>query len=407
MSTCLVRRGQSPLSDKGDCPLWKRRSPSIAAIAALLVVSQAYACDNTLEATVSAKPDDTDSRDALARSCARDGEPAAALTHYDLLLAHDAANVDWLLGKSQALVALQRPREALPLLEKGRQIAPAYEDVWRVNATALESLDEFASADALLRDAARAFPQSSWPEVRRQALAERRLLERGTRLSIDASYEDISGGRPAWRGATFGIDRRLDAGQRLLAGLHLEERFDTQDEQGYLGYAGRMNSDWSYAVTGDASPDAEVLPEWSLAFETGRGLPGARSIGFRARHASYSSVNVDTLAGTIEQYLDWFRVSYTLNVAKTSGIDDPGFAHLIRTSHDYGHDSFVTLALGFGEEAETVAPGLVQVTDTKVVSLNGVHWRSAAWGISWEAGWYEQGNLYDRIRVRLGLEHRF
>ncbi len=379
----------------------------IVAMAAVLAAPAAYACDATLEAALSAKPDDTDSRDALARSCVRDGEPETALTHYDLLLAHDAANVDWLLGKSQALIALQRPREALPLLEKARRIAPAYEDVWRMSATTLESLGEFASADALLADAARAFPQSSWPEQRRQTLAERRLLERGTRLSIDASYEDISGGRPAWHGATVGIDRRLDVDQRLLAGLHLEERFDTQDEQVYLGYAGRMNNDWSYAVTGDASPDAEVLPEWSLAFETGRGLPGARSIGFRARHASYSSVSVDTLAGTIEQYLDWFRISYTLNVARTSDIDDPSFAHLVRTSHDYGRDSTVTLALGFGEEAETVAPGVVQVTDTKVVSLNGVHWRSAAWGISWEAGWYEQGDLYDRIRVRLGLEHRF
>jgi YaiO family outer membrane protein len=381
--------------------------PLIAAMAVMLEASPAFACDAALEAVVSAKPDDTDSRDALARSCARDGESTAALTHYNLLLAHDAGNVDWLLGKSQALVALQRPREALPLLERGREIAPGYEDVWRLNATTLESLGEFAAADSLLAEAARTFPQSSWPEERRWALAERRLLERGSRLSIDASYEDLSGGRPAWRGATVGIDRRLDANRRVLAGVHLEERFDTRDEQVVLGYADRMNQDWSYAVNGDVAPDADVLPEWSLAFETGRGLPGERSISFRARHASYSTANVDSLAGTIEQYLDWFRVSYALNVAKVSDIDDPSFAHLIRASHDYGRDSYVTLALGFGEEAETVAPGVVQVTDTKVVSFNGVHWRSAAWGISWEAGWYEQGDLYDRIRVRLGLEHRF
>jgi YaiO family outer membrane protein len=376
-------------------------------LAVLLAAPAAFACDATLEAAVGAKPDDTDSRDALARSCARDGQPAQALTHYDVLLVRDANNVDWLLGKSQALVALGRPREALPLLERGREVAPAYEDVWRLNATALESVDEYAQADALLVDAGRAFPQSTWPDKRRRALGERRLLERGTRLSVDASYEDLSGDRPAWRGATVALDRRLDEHQRIFAGLHLEERFDTQDEQVLLGYAGRLSNDWSFATSGDVSPNAEVLPEWSLAFEAGRGLPGARSLGFRARHASYSSVNVDMLAGTVEQYFEKLRVSYTLNVAKTSDIDDPSFAHLIRASHDYGRDSYVTLALGFGEEAETVAPGVVQVTDTKVVSLNGLHWRSAAWGISWEAGWYEQGDLYDRIRVRLGLEHRF
>ena len=380
---------------------------ALAAVAAVLAVPAAIACDAAQEAVVAARPDDTDARDALALSCARAGRADAALAIYEELLTRDGDNVDWLLGKSQALVALQRSREALPLLERGRQIAPTYEDVWRVNATALESLDEFARADALLADAARAFPQSGWPAERRRALAERRLLERGTRLSIDASYEDLSGSRPSWRGATIGIDRRLDGPRRILAGLHLEERFDRRDEQVALAYVDRLNDVWSYSVSGDVSPDAEVLPEWSLVLEAGRALPGGRSIGFRARHASYATVDVESLAASIEQYLEWFRVAYALNAAKPSGIDDPSLGHALRIARDYGRDSHVTLALGYGEEAETIAPGIVQVTDIRSISLNGVHWRSAAWGYSWEAGWYEQGDLYNRIRIRLGLEHRF
>ena len=67
----------------------------------------------------------------------------------------------------------------------------------------------------------------------------------------------------------------------------------------------------------------------------------------------------------------------------------------------------MTLALGYGEEAETIAPGVVQVTDIRSVSVNGLHWRDAAWGFTWEAGWYEQGDLYDRVRVSLGLQYRF
>ena len=152
-------------------------------VAGLLAAPVALACDASLEATVAAKPDDTDSRDALARSCARAGRQEAALQQYDVLLAHDSANVDWLLGKSQALIALGRPREALPLLEDARRRAPAYEDVWRLNANALDQLDEFDAADSLLAEAQKQFPTSTWPRERREALAERRLLERGTRLS--------------------------------------------------------------------------------------------------------------------------------------------------------------------------------------------------------------------------------
>ncbi len=372
-----------------------------------LAASPALACDAALQATVAARPDDTDTRDALARSCAKAGSYEDALRHYDLLLVRDANNVDWIVGKSQALLALDRPREALPLLERARTLAPAYEDIWRLNATALDALDRFDAADALLADASARFPASAWPRERREALAERRLLERGTRLSADLSYEDLSGGRPAWKGASLGFDHRLGGSRHLFGGLHLEERFDTRDEQILVGYADRLNDVWSYGVSADASPDAQILPEWSVTLETGRALARAWSLGLRYRHGSYETSDVDTLATSLEKYVGAYSLGYSLNTAKVSDISDPHFGHLLRLNRDYGDANRVALVVGFGEEAETVAPGVVQVTDTRSVSLNGVHWTGAAWGLSWEAGWYEQGDFYDRIRIRLGLEHRF
>jgi YaiO family outer membrane protein len=399
----LFGKGERPLLKgrvhfgKGGCPLF----------VLLLAAPAAFACDAGLEAAVAARPDDLEVRESLARACQRAGRPEEALAAYDVLLAHDADNVDWLLGKGQALLALDRASESVPILDRGRTLAPAYEDVWRLQAAALEASGKFAWADELLSEAARAFPQSAWPAEKRRALAEERLLERGTRLTLDASYEDLSGGRDAWQGATVGIDRRLGDASHLLAGMHLEERFDRRDEQIFAGFADRLDEHWSYAVSVDGAPDAEVLPEWSLALEAGRALGGGRSLGLRVRHASHTAVDVDSLTATLEQYMELLRVSYSLNTAKTSGIDDPSFGHTLRLARDYGRDSHVTLALGYGEESETVAPGVVQVTDVRSVSLHGLHWRSAAWGVSWEIGWTEQGDLYDRTRVRLGLEHRF
>jgi len=384
----------------------KGRVPFVISLM-LLVSPPALACDAALEATVAARPDDIDTRDALARSCAKSGSHDKALRHYDLLLARDANNVDWLLGKSQSLLALDRPREALPLLERARALAPAYEDVWRLHVNALDATDAFDAADSLLAAAAAQFPASNWPRERRDALAERRLAERGTRLSADLSYEDVSGGRPAWKGASLGLDRRLDAQRHLFGGLRLEERFDTRDEQVLAGYADRLDDDWSYGISADAAPDAEILPEWSVALEAGRALPDAWSLGLRYRHARHSTADVDTLSTSVEKYVDAWSLGYALNAAKVSDIDDPHFGHLLRLNRDYGDANRVALVVGFGEEAETVAPGVVQVTDTRSVSLAGVHWTGAAWGLAWDAGWYEQGDLYDRFRIRLGLEHRF
>ena len=384
----------------------KGRVPFVISLM-LLVSPPALACDAALEAAVAARPDDTDIRDALARSCAKAAQHEDALRHYDLLLARDANNVDWLLGKSQALLALDRSREALPLLERARVLAPAYEDVWRLNATALAALESFDAADSLLAEAAARFPASTWPRERREALVERRLLERGTRLSADLSYEDLSGGRPAWKGASLGFDHRLGGSRHLFSGLHLEERFDIRDEQILVGYADRLNDAWSYAVSVDASPDAQILPEWSVTLEAGRALADVWSLGLRYRHGSYETSDVDTLSTSVEKYVGTYSFGYSLNTAKVSDISDPHFGHLLRLNRDYGDANRVGLVVGFGEEAETVAPGVVQVTDTRSVSLNGVHWTGTAWGLSWEAGWYEQGDFYDRIRIRLGLEHRF
>ena len=229
----------------------------------------------------------------------------------------------------------------------------------------------------------------------------------GIRLSADVSYEELSGDRSAWKGASIGVNGRLGEHRHAFAGLHLEERFDTRDEQLQLGYSARLGDAWSYGISGELAPDADVLPEWGVALDAGRALPDHWGIGLRLRHASYQSSDVDTFSVLLDKYVDAWSVGYSLNTSKTSGIDDPSFGHLLRLAREYGDSSRAALVVGFGEEAETVAPGVVQVTDTRSIALAGLHWTSAAWGIAWEAGWYEQGDLYDRFRIRLGLEHRF
>ncbi len=339
----------------------------------LLTPAVAVACDAALQATVDQNPELTDEREALARSCARAGNPAAALAEFERLLERDANNVDWLFGMALALRALGRPREALPVLVRAKSIAPDYEDVAKAHASVQAEIEE---------------------------------LDRRTRLSVGVSHEDLSGGRPAWKAVTATIDQRLGEHSHVFGGINVEERFETQDEQFTAGFAGRIAGDWSYSAALDLTPDAEILPEWNLAVEAGRALPGNRGISLRARHSSYDTVDVDSLAATIEQYASWLRVAYTLNAAQPTDLDW-SFGHTLRISHDYGDANYMTLALGYGEEAETIAPGVVQVTRNRSASVNGLHWRNTVWGIAWEAGWYEQGDLYDRIRLRLGLEYRF
>ena len=67
-------------------------------------------------------------------------------------------------------------------------------------------------------------------------------------LSLAASHEELSGGRDPWRSVTFNINKPLDDRRRVLAGLHVEERFQARDEQFTAGYVDRLSDDWSWSA---------------------------------------------------------------------------------------------------------------------------------------------------------------
>jgi len=356
-------------------------------------------------AAASEKAFDTDAAYARATADLRAGRHEAAAERFAVLLQRDPNNADWLLGRGQSLLALGRPAEAVPVLEKARGFAPAYEDVWRAELNALEASDQSRKAEALLEEAARQFPRSEWPRLRRAELRERELLRTGTRLSINGSYERLSDDKGKWRTLAVDIDHPLRRALRLIGGVHGEERFGEQDGQLAAGLVSRFG-DWVAVVSGDVAPDAVVLPQSSIQLEIGRPITRTVSLGLRARHARHETVDVDTIAATVEAAIADLVVAYSLVATQPTDLDF-GYGHNLRVSREYGSSSRVSVVLSHGEEAETVAPGQVLVTQVDSIAIVGLHWLSPAWGWAWEVGYHEQGDLYNRSRVRLGLEHRF
>lgn len=359
-----------------------------------------------LESAVESAPQDTDARYALARAYARAGRFTDAEREYDTLLARNADDVDWLLGKSQTLLATQRARVALPFLAKARRLAPDYEDVWRAEATALEAAGDERAALALLDSAAKRFPAAKWPAERRGRLADARLLESGTRLSASAAYEDLSGENDPWRSASVAVSFPIGGSSWLATALALERRYGRQDEQIAASVAHRLPARWSVDVGLAATPEAELLPKHDAHLELARPVGRRTSIALRYRRSHYDAVDVNALAATGEHGFGRYRVAYTVTGTRPTDIDVT-FGHALRMARDYGVGSSVTALVARGDEAETVSPGNVLVTRVTTLAVYGLHWRSAAWGWSWSASWTEQGDFYERLGVRLGVEHRF
>lgn len=108
---------------------------------------------------------DHQARFLLARVLAWQGKRREALIEYDALIKADPRDGDYLLGKAQALVWDGKPVQALPLLKTARRIAPQYEEVWRLQITALIAVgDEFRlrQARTIRAMAAARFPRSEW-----------------------------------------------------------------------------------------------------------------------------------------------------------------------------------------------------------------------------------------------------
>lgn len=359
-----------------------------------------------LKQRVAANPGDTDARYALALAHLRAGEPEAANSQFEELLAVDADNADWLLGRAQALMALGQPADAVPLLEHARVRAPDYEDLWRVEAAALAASEQYVRARDLLDAAAGRFASADWLPAQRAAVRERELLSEGTRASLNSSYERLSDDKGEWRAVALDFNHPLRPAMQVQLGLHAEERFGQRDSQLAAGVVHRFDSGWVTALGGDIAPDASILPRSSLQLEVGRSITQHMGFGVRARQARHETVTVDVLAATADLSVASYRFAYSLTATRPTDLDT-SYGHSLRLSRDYGSASHVSLALAHGEEAETIAPGRVLVTRNNTIALMGVHWKSAAWGAAWEIAYHEQGDLYYRMRVRLGLEHRF
>ena len=83
-------------------------------------------------------------RDARAAWVAGDVDAAAAI--FAALAEQHPDNADYLLGHGQGLLATQRSAQAVPVLERALELAPAYLDVMQVLLRAYEILGEDTAA---------------------------------------------------------------------------------------------------------------------------------------------------------------------------------------------------------------------------------------------------------------------
>ena len=113
-------------------------------------------------------PKDVDALHLLARSYAWSNQYDQANRIYDQLLKLEHDNTQYLFGKAQALIWLNKSQSAIPLLDEVRKNAPPNPDVWRLQIMALQQSnnpEDKQLAKQLGQEAKELFPKIYWEGI--------------------------------------------------------------------------------------------------------------------------------------------------------------------------------------------------------------------------------------------------
>lgn len=338
----------------------------------------------TLEAHLARQPTDSEARFLLARVLTWQGQPHRALPLYEELLASQPGNADYLLGQGQAFLSAGSPQQALESLERAARLAPEYEDVQQAIQQARAALRVPATDSAV---------PASPPAQRRHE------------LELSARQDWLDRGLDNWRNQRLDYVSTQPQGPGWYGALLREQRFGEWDEGAELGAVIPLDANWTLQPEAGYQPSPYFLPQWHADLRLQRRLPDGYLGALSLRRTEYEATRVDRLALSTERYWGNWRAGYTLNLTEVANAGTP-VGHDFALDHYYDGLSHAGVRLTLGEE-EAVEEQQVITSDVRATSLQGRHWLSARWAVSWAAGYHRQGDYYDRHWLRLGLRHAF
>lgn len=220
------------------------------------------------------------------------------------------------------------------------------------------------------------------------------------------SHERLDRGRDPW-GSAYVEGAWRDAGGRVLyGGLRQTERFKQRDDEVQAGIYQPFASDWTLQAELTASPEHRVLPEHAFMLGLARRLPGGWVASAGMRRTVYTETTSHLATLGLERYTGPWRLAYTLYAGRPEGAGT-GVAHRLQADYGYAERSTIGLALTRGREIENAGPAGIIVSDVQEIGLVGRHWLDARWAVSYEALVHEQGDLYTRRGLRVGLRRLF
>lgn len=234
----------------------------------------------------------------------------------------------------------------------------------------------------------------------------------GLRLPVNAielgyGRESLTNNYADWTNTYLLGSRKLGERQTLYGGLRETNRYGLADSEAHAGLYFPMGATWSGVVEGSYSGTHEVLPQSSVYGELQKILQGGWGLGLGMRHNEFTTTASNVVSVLAERYWGNFRGAYTLYSGRPEGASSAA-SHRFQVNYYYADRSSVGLSYTNGREVENVGPprGVI-TTDVLNWTLNGQHWLTPSWALTYDVVYQEQGSLYRRQGLQLGVRRSF
>lgn len=223
-------------------------------------------------------------------------------------------------------------------------------------------------------------------------------------IEIGVTQENLDRGFTDWQSVYLTASHKLASRQVVYGELREAEHFSERDKQFVAGYYHPADDKTTGLIEIAASPDHHFTAEWSILGQLERQLGAGWGLQLGWRHNKYPQTASDLTVFTAERYWSSYRAGYSLYLGKPKGA---GAASSHRVAFDYYFADRNSLGMAFslGKEVENV--GGVITTDVRSIAVIGRYWLAPVWSIVMDASRHEQGDLYVRKGVRLGIQRVF
>ena len=233
----------------------------------------------------------------------------------------------------------------------------------------------------------------------------RGLKAPGVDLDNPALYA-LTGGQP---GLKRSADDTLPISPRLFlsGGTFETRRFITGDADFRFGL--HQPTGQNVAALSEASVHTlqDVLPRYTVYTQLTHALPGGWGLGFGVRQTEYNFASANLLSFSAERSFGNVRGVYTLYSSRAEGTP-LGATHRFEVSYLYGERNTIGLSYTTGRDVESLAlPAGLSLSDVRDWTLSGRHWLSPNWALTYDVLSQEQGTLYRRQGLRLGVSRSF